>query len=278
MPINLEGEVMSEIHTTPTGFTTRTALVTGRCSRIGEAICREFDKESFRVIVADIDLKDAERVAHDLAKGSPLYVDVASEESVAQATATVSELKVLVNDAGIALVGSIEQIEAADFGRIMRVNVNSVFYVTRSLLPKLLASRGPIINIASVAGQVGIKRRFGYCASKGAVIAMTRQLAVEYPRDLRVNCIGPRTFDTPFVAGYIANYHAGEEEEIRAELNARQPVGRLGKPREVAGLVRYLCSPEANFIHGAALAIDGGWTAAYGFADEIAKYSVAFNH
>jgi 2-keto-3-deoxy-L-fuconate dehydrogenase len=253
---------MSEIQTTPTGFTQRTALVTGGGSGIGEAICRELDKESFQVIVADIDLKAAERVAHDLAIGTPLYVDVASEESVAQATATVSELNVLVNNAGIALVGSIDETEAADFERIMRVNVNSVFYVTRSLLPKLLASHGSIVNIASVAGQVGIKRRFGYCASKGAVIAMTRQLAVEYPRDLRVNCICPGTIDTPFVAGYIAKYHVGEEEKTRAELNARQPVGRLGQPREVASLVRYLCSPEANFIHGAALAIDGGWTAA----------------
>jgi NAD(P)-dependent dehydrogenase (short-subunit alcohol dehydrogenase family) len=254
---------MPETQTTaPAGSTTRTALVTGGGSGIGEAICRELDKESFRVIVADIDVKAGERVARDLANGIPLYIDVASEESVAQATATVSELQVLVNNAGIALVGSIEETEAVDFERIMRVNVNSVFYVTRSLLPKLLASRGSVINIASVAGQVGIKRRFGYCASKGAVIAMTRQLAVEYPRDLRVNCICPGTIDTPFVAGYIAKYHAGEEEEIRAELNARQPVGRIGQPGEVAGLVRYLCSLEANFIHGAALAIDGGWTAA----------------
>jgi NAD(P)-dependent dehydrogenase (short-subunit alcohol dehydrogenase family) len=214
------------------------------------------------VIVADLDLQAAERVARDLTNGSPLQIDVGSEESVSKATATVSDLNVLVNNAGIGLVGSIEETESADFERIMRVNVNSVFYVTRSLLPNLLATRGSIINIASVAGQVGVKRRFAYCASKGAVIAMTRQLAVEYPRELRVNCICPGTIDSPFVAGYIAKYHTGEEEKIRAELNARQPVGRLGQPNEVASLVRYLCSPEADFMQGAALTIDGGWTAA----------------
>lgn len=257
---------MSETQATSTQSRTqsriRTALVTGGGSGIGEAICRKLDEDGFRIIVADLDLKAAERVAGGLANGIPLHIDVGSQESVAHATATVSELDVLVNNAGIGLVGSIEETEASDFERIMRVNVNSVFYVTRSLLPRLLASRGSIINIASVAGQVGIKRRFAYCASKGAVIAMTRQLAVEYPRELRVNCICPGTIDSPFVAGYIAKYHVGEEEKIREELNARQPVGRLGQPSEVASLVGYLCSPEADFVQGAALAIDGGWTAA----------------
>jgi 2-keto-3-deoxy-L-fuconate dehydrogenase len=253
---------MPETQAISTPAKTRTALVTGGGSGIGEAICHKLAEDGFRVIVADLDLKAAERVARGLANGIPLHIDVGSEESVAQAATTVSELDVLVNNAGIGLVGSIEETEAEDFERIMRVNVNSVFYVSRSLLHKLLESRGSIINIASVAGQVGIKRRFAYCASKGAVIAMTRQLAVEYPRKLRVNCICPGTIDSPFVAGYIATYHAGEEENIRAELNARQPVGRLGQPEEVASLVRYLCSPEADFIQGATLTIDGGWTAA----------------
>ncbi len=240
----------------------RTALVTGGGSGIGEAICRKLAEDGYRVIVADLDLTAAERVAGDLPGASSLHVDVGSEDSVTQAADRVPKLNILINNAGIGLVGSIAETEATDFERIMRVNVNSVFYVTRSFLPKLLAARGSIINIASVAGLVGIKRRFAYCASKGAVVAMTRQLAVEYPRELRVNCICPGTIDSPFVAGYIAKYHAGEEVKIRAELNDRQPVGRLGRPDEVAGLVRYLCSPDADFMHGAALTMDGGWTAA----------------
>jgi 2-keto-3-deoxy-L-fuconate dehydrogenase len=240
----------------------RTALVTGGGSGIGEAICRKLGEDGYQVIVADLDVAAAERVAASLPNGTPLHMDVGSEESVAQAATGISDLNVLINNAGIGLVGTIAETQAADFERIMRVNVNSVFYVTRNFLPQLLAVRGSIINIASVAGVVGIKRRFAYCASKGAVVAMTRQLAVEYPRELRVNCVCPGTIDSPFVAGYIAKYHVGEEEKIRAELSERQPVGRLGRPVEVAALVRYLCGPEADFMHGAVLNLDGGWTAA----------------
>ncbi|QEE28919.1 SDR family oxidoreductase [Terriglobus albidus] len=249
-------------NTTYQSSQTKTALITGGGSGIGEAICRKLGQEGLRVIVADLDMAAATRVASELPNARPLHIDVGSEESVAAATAGIDGLDILVNNAGVGMVGSIAETETAEFERVMRVNVNSVFYVTRSFLPKLLAARGSIINIASVAGLVGIKRRFAYCASKGAVVAMTRQLAVEYPRELRVNCICPGTIDSPFVAGYLAKYHAGEEEKVRAELNDRQPVGRLGHPSEVAALVRYLCSPEADFMHGAALALDGGWTAA----------------
>jgi NAD(P)-dependent dehydrogenase (short-subunit alcohol dehydrogenase family) len=242
--------------------TRKTALVTGGGSGIGESVCRKLAAEGFRVLIADINFEAATRLAAELAHSEPLHLDVGSEENVIQAASTVGELQVLVNNAGIGLVGGIEETESADFDRVMRVNVNSVFYVTRHFLPQLLASRGSIVNIASVAGLVGIKQRFAYCASKGAVVAMTRQLAVEYPRSLRVNCICPGTVDSPFVAGYIAKYHVGEEEKIRAELSARQPVGRLGQPSEIASLVSYLCTSEADFMHGSVLAIDGGWTAA----------------
>src|ERR1700719_484689 len=114
----------------------------------------------------------------------------------------------------------------------------------------------------SVAAQVGIKQRFAYCTSKGAVLSMTRQLAVEYPKTLRVNAICPGTVETPFVEGYLEIFHKDNKEETRAQLRARQPIGRLGRPEEVASMVRYLASDEAAFISGAAMAIDGGWTAA----------------
>jgi NAD(P)-dependent dehydrogenase (short-subunit alcohol dehydrogenase family) len=168
-----------------------------------------------------------------------------------------------VNSAGIGLVGSIEETAAADFDRLMRVNVVGLYLMTQALMPQLLASpAGCIVNLGSAAGLVGIKRRFAYCATKGAVVAMTRQLAVEYAGRLRVNCICPGTVDTPFVEGYLEKYHAHEKEKVRAELNQRQPVGRLGKPDEIAHMVLYLCSAEAAFVTGSVVTIDGGWTAA----------------
>jgi NAD(P)-dependent dehydrogenase (short-subunit alcohol dehydrogenase family) len=109
---------------------------------------------------------------------------------------------------------------------------------------------------------VGIKQRFAYCMSKGAVLAMTRQLAVEYPKTLRVNAVCPGTVQTPFVEGYLEKFHKHNKEEMRTELRARQPVGRLGKPEEVASMVRYLASDEAAFVSGSLMTIDGGWTAA----------------
>jgi len=173
-----------------------------------------------------------------------------------------------VNNAGIGHVGSIEATEPGDFDRLMTVNVRGVYLVTRAFLPLLLessANAGPlatIVNIGSVAGQVGIKQRFAYCTSKGAVLAMTRQLAVEYPKTLRVNAVCPGTVETPFVEGYLEKFHKHNKEEVRAELRARQPLGRLGRPEEVASMVRYLASDEAAFINGSLFSIDGGWTAA----------------
>jgi NAD(P)-dependent dehydrogenase (short-subunit alcohol dehydrogenase family) len=158
--------------------------------------------------------------------------------------------------------------EPEDFDRLFNVNVRSVYLVTRAFLPLLFAAAehheavGAIVNIGSVSGMVGIRQRFAYCMTKGAVLSMTRQLAVEYPKTLRVNAVCPGTVQTPFVEGYLEKFHAHNKEEMRAELRARQPVGRLGRPEEVASLVRYLASDEAAFVNGACATIDGGWTAA----------------
>jgi 2-keto-3-deoxy-L-fuconate dehydrogenase len=120
---------------------------------------------------------------------------------------------------------------------------------------------GAIVNLGSTAGQVGVKQRFAYCGTKGAVLAMTRQLAVDYPKTLRVNAICPGTVQTPFVEGYLEKFHKDNKDEMRVELRARQPMGRLGRPDEIASMVRYLSSDEAAFITGAHMAIDGGLTA-----------------
>ena len=238
------------------------ALVTGGASGIGAATCRELTRAGASVLIADLNLAAAQSLAAELPGARALAMDVTEAASIASALSSVDRLDILVNNAGIGLVGDITRTSEEDFNRVMRVNVNSVFLVTQAAFPLLLASRGSIVNIGSVAASVGVKQRFAYCASKGAVLAMTRQIAVDYPKELRINCIAPGTVQTPFVEGYLDKYHAHEKEKVRAELVARQPIGRLGTPEDIAALVRYLCSPEAEFINGALIPIDGGWTAA----------------
>jgi NAD(P)-dependent dehydrogenase (short-subunit alcohol dehydrogenase family) len=240
------------------------ALVTGGASGIGEATSRELTRAGATVWIADINLAAAKDLAATLATAHAVHMDVTSPESIDAAAAQLPQLDILVNNAGIGHVGSIATTQQEDFDRLMQVNVRSVYLVTQRLLPLLLASpaKGSIVNIGSVAGLIGIRQRFAYCTSKGAVLAMTRQIAVEYAKELRVNAICPGTVETPFVEGYLDKYHAHEKEKIREELKARQPMGRLGQPEEVASMVRYLSSREAGFISGSLFTLDGGWTAA----------------
>lgn len=240
----------------------KVALVTGAASGIGAATARELSRAGAAVIIADIHLPAAESLAAEIPRSRALKMDVTDADSISLAFAEIPKLDILVNNAGIGLVGDISRTSEADFERVMKVNVNSVFLVTKAALPLLLTSCGSIVNIGSVAGSVGVKQRFAYCASKGAVQAMTRQIAVDYPKELRINCIAPGTVQTPFVEGYLDKYHSHEKEKVRAELVARQPIGRLGTPEDIASLVRFLCSKEAEFINGAVIPIDGGWTAA----------------
>jgi 2-keto-3-deoxy-L-fuconate dehydrogenase len=249
----------------------RHALVTGGASGIGEATVKELARAGAFVWIADINHAAAEAIAASLPAAQALALDVTSPTSIAAAAARLTRLDILVNNAGVGHVGSIETTEPEDFDRILNVNVRAVYLVTRAFMPLLLASQmipenegqtGAIVNIASVSALVGIKQRFAYCTSKGAVIAMTRQLAVDYPKTLRVNAICPGTVETPFVEGYLEKFHRHNKEETRAELRARQPIGRLGQPQEIASMVRYLVSGEAAFISGSLFTIDGGWTAA----------------
>jgi len=257
-----------QTHSDPFRLDHRIALVTGGASGIGEASVKELSRAGAFVWIADINLRAAKAVAAATPNTKAVHLDVTSPESIASAAAQFDSLDILVNNAGIGHVGSIEATDPEDFDRLMNVNVRSVYLVTRAFLPLLLAAHerhdavGAIVNVASVSGLVGIKQRFAYCTSKGAIIAMTRQLAVEYPKTLRVNAVCPGTVQTPFVEGYLEKFHKHNKEEMRAELRARQPVGRLGRPEEVASAIRYLASDEAAFVSGTLLTIDGGWTAA----------------
>jgi 2-keto-3-deoxy-L-fuconate dehydrogenase len=240
----------------------RIALVTGGASGIGEATSRALAGAGASVIIVDVDRAKAEALAEQLPNARAKVCDITDEGAVKTLFEQIERLDVLVNNAGIGLVGNVEETALADFQRLFRVNVEGLFLMTRHAVPKLVASHGAMVNIGSVAGLVGVKRRFAYCATKGAVIAMTRQLSVDYPTEFRVNCICPGTVDTPFVEGYLEKYHKHEKEKVRAELNTRQPIGRLGKPEEIANMALYLASDAAGFVNGSVLTIDGGWTAA----------------
>lgn len=264
----MSSEAVSPMTQSPFRLDNRRALVTGGASGIGEATVKELVRAGAFVWIADINLSAAEALAASVGSAQAIQLDVTDPESIAAAVKSVGQLDILVNNAGIGHVGSIEATEAADFDRLLNVNVRAVYLVTRAFLPLLLAGQsragrvGAIVNLGSVAGLVGIKQRFAYCTTKGAVIAMTRQLAVEYPKTLRVNVICPGTVETPFVEGYLDKFHKENKEEVREELRARQPMGRLGQPQEIASMVRYLASDEAAFISGSVFTIDGGWTAA----------------
>lgn len=242
-------------------------LVTGGASGIGEATARVLAAAGASVIIADLDRVRGEALAAEIGAASYVSLDVTDEPAVRRCFADIPALDILVNNAGIGLVGSIEETEFADWSRLFRVNVDGLFLCSKYALPLLLASGvrgkpGSIVNIGSVAGLGGVKRRFAYCATKGAVIALTRQMALDYAGRLRVNCVCPGTVHTPFVEGYLEKFHKNEKDKVRAELHARQPVGRMGRPEEIAHMVLYLCSDEAEFVHGSILTIDGGWMAA----------------
>jgi 2-keto-3-deoxy-L-fuconate dehydrogenase len=238
------------------------ALVTGGASGIGEATARAFSAAGAEVTILDKSRERAEALASALPAARALVCDITNEDEVRQALASLSSLNILVNNAGIGLVGGIEETATDDFRRLFRVNVEGMFLVTKYSVPLLVQECGCIINIGSVAGLIGVKKRFAYCATKGAVISMTRQLAVDYPTQIRVNCICPGTVDTPFVEDYLEKFHKHEKDKVRAELNLRQPIGRLGRPEEIASMALYLASPQAGFVTGSIVTIDGGWTAA----------------
>lgn len=240
----------------------KAALITGGASGIGEATARTFSEAGAQVAIVDVDQTRAEALAATLPGATAYACDITNGGQVSDLFSSLGRLDILVNNAGIGLVGTIEETKPEDFDRLWRVNVEGLYLVTKAAMPLLIQAHGVVVNIGSVAGLVGVKRRFAYCATKGAVIALTRQLAVDYPKQIRANCIAPGTVESPFVEGYLEKYHRDEKDRVRAELHERQPLGRMGRPEEIAKLALYISSSAADFMNGSVVAIDGGWTAA----------------
>ncbi len=249
----------------------KVAFITGAGSGIGEQAALLFARQGATIAVADVNAEGGQRVVAAItgAGGTASFhaVNVTDPASVQTAidgvTARYGRLDIGINNAGIGLVGDVTETSEEDYDRLMSVNVKGVFLCAQAEVRWMKAQGGgAIINTSSVAGLVGVDRRFAYSTTKGAVTAMTKQLAVDHVKDrIRVNCVCPGTVETPFVDAYLAKYHAGEEEATRVQLRARQPLGRLGQPDEIAYAMLYLASDEAAFVTGSALIIDGGLTA-----------------
>lgn len=247
----------------------RVAVITGAGSGIGQAMAVLFAREGARIVAADVNGTAAEETAARITAAGgaceALTVDVTNAEQVRgmieHADAIYGRLDILCNNAGVGSTTNVVDCEPDEWDRVMTVNVKSVYLGCKYAIPRMVAhGRGVIVNTASVAGMVGIINRASYSASKGAVIALTRQVAIEYvEQGIRVNCLCPGTVDSPWVGRLLEQ--ADDPGAARQALVARQPIGRLGTPEEVAAAALYLASDDAAFITGIGLVIDGGLTA-----------------
>jgi len=249
-----------------TSFSGRTVIVTGGGSGIGQAIATLFGARGARVAILDVGAADATVASIVDSGGVAAYVacDVSRQDDVTRAFGEVHErfgpLDILVNSAGVAHVGTVEQTSEADFDRVYGVNVKGVYNCLKLGVAAMKERGGVILNIASVAATVGIPDRFAYSMSKGAVLTMTLSVARDYiHQKIRCNCISPARVHTPFVDGFLARNYPGREAEVFDQLAKSQPIGRMGKPSEIAELALFLCSDAASFITGSDYPIDGGF-------------------
>ncbi len=250
----------------------KTAAITGAGSGIGRAIAQRFAIAGAVLRVLDVDESSAEAVAKEITHSGGTVTshvcDVANQaqtKEVFQKIARLGSLDILVNNAGISNIGKLETTLEADFDCVYRVNVKGIYNCMYAAIDLLKSNGGAIVNMASIAGTVGLADRFAYSMSKGAVIAMTYSVARDYLQyKIRCNCISPARVHTPFVDNYLHKNYPGREKEMFEKLSATAPMGRMGKPSEVADLALYLCSEEASFITGSNYPIDGGFLNLHG--------------
>jgi len=246
----------------------KTAIITGGASGIGLAIAQLFSREGANIEIIDHNAEDMRRVVEDInAAGATAAAEccdvtdaAAVEDTIARIHARRGRVDILINNAGIAHVGNALNTTPEDFERVQRVNVFGPANCLRAALKYMVADGGGcIVNLASTVSVMAIHDRFAYATSKGAVLSMTYSVAKDFlEHDIRCNALLPGRIHTPFVDGFIAKNYPGREIEMFEKLSKTQPIGRMGKPEEVAAAALFLCSDEASFITGAGLPVDGG--------------------
>lgn len=243
----------------------KVAVITGGASGIGQATAFAFAEAGATVHIIDVSQPNVDATLGELKsrklKATAHICDISRQEEVKALFASLGNIHILVNNAGIAHIGKADTTSAEDFQRILDVNVKGVYNCLHEVLPIMKSQGGGVVlNMASVASQVGIADRFAYSMSKGAVHAMTLSVAKDYLADnIRCNSVSPGRVHTPFVDGFLAKTYPGREQEMFEKLSKTQPIGRMGKPDEIAHLVLYLCSDQASFITGTDYPIDGGF-------------------
>ena len=239
------------------------AVVTGAGSGIGKAVAILLAKQGATVYVADINAQQAEETAREIGSNAiAKTADVSNQKATEDLFASLPQLDILVNSAGVSHIGTAESTAEADFDRLYNVNVKGVYNCLHAAIPKLKEKEkgGVIVNMCSIAATVGIPDRFAYSMTKGAVYSMTLSVAKDYLKDkIRCNCVSPARVHTPFVDGFLKKNYPGKEQEMFDKLSKTQPIGRMARPDEIAGLILYLCSDEASFITGCDYPIDGGF-------------------
>lgn len=246
----------------------KTAIITGGGSGIGRAIAMTLAKQGAHSCILDFNQENGDQTVSEIKElsGSAEFFqcnvsDGKQVEDLVKGIATKRNISILINNAGIAHVGNIEQTSPEDLDRLYEVNIKGVYNCSRSVIPYMKSNKqGVIINMASIASSVGITDRFAYSMTKGAVLTMTYSIAKDYVKEgIRCNCISPARVHTPFVDGFIKKNYPDNQDEMFKNLSKTQPIGRMGRPDEVANLALYLCSDEASFITGTDFPIDGGF-------------------